>query len=124
MNTQALRYTALRLATLHPADRSWLLERLPIPMADALRTLGAAPGIDRLARVVRDIPAPIPDADVPAPQPAGAVHRFPADGIDGEDPHWASLWRHAVDPDAAGRRLPAKLAAALVRWAPDEEAVS
>lgn len=141
MSTAALRYTALRLARLHPLDRDWLLQRLPAVQADALRAIGATPGIERLARVSDDVEPPrVVVAPVPHTTP---MSRLPLSDIDRLDPHWASLWlraggaealehyltdttpvraaKMAAFADAIGPRLPGKLAAALSRWTPDKE---
>jgi hypothetical protein len=141
MNTAALRYTALRLARLHPVDREWMLQRLPVAQADALRAIGATPGIERLARVSDDLEPPrMAAASVPDPV---RIPLVPVGDIDRLDPHWASLWlraggaealehyladttpvraaKVAAFADAIGPRLPGKLAAALSRWTPDKE---
>lgn len=138
MTTSSLRYTALRLVALHPADRDWLLERLPVAEASALRALLAEPGIERLARVAHDVEPPLPAV---APVRAAAAPRLPTDSLDRLDPAWASLWLQAAGGDAldrylthatparaariaatagqTGSRLPARLAESLGRWVPD-----
>ncbi|WP_448102727.1 hypothetical protein [Luteibacter jiangsuensis] len=138
MTTSSLRYTALRLVPLHPADRDWLLERLPVAEASALRALLAEPGIERLACVAHDVEPPRPAL---APARPTAVPRLPTDSLDRLDPAWASLWLQAAGDDAmdrylthatparaariaatagqTGSHLPAKLAESLGRWVPD-----
>lgn len=120
--TAALRYTALRVAALHPADRTWLLERLPVAEADALRTLATTPGIHRLARVAGNIDAPVPSTvSLPVQSVTAAqAYRVASFGIERLDPQWASLLQRATDH--AGPALPAKLAAALTGWVPVDEA--
>lgn len=142
MNTPGLRYAALKLAGLHPADRAWLLERLPVAEADALRALGATPGLANLARLADDIEPPV--ATTPSVPVVPAVARLPLVNIDGLDPLWASLWLRAGKADvlehyladttperaaaiassveAMGPSLPGKLAASLARWTPAMEA--
>lgn len=144
MSTIGLRYTALRLARLHPADRAWLLERLPMAQADALRTMGATADVQRLAHLVEAVDPPCATpVETSPPMPAP---RLPAAALDRLDPHWASLWllasegealehyladataaraaRVAESVDAIGPRLPPQLAAALSRWSPAKEGVA
>jgi hypothetical protein len=117
MNTRGLRYTALRLATLHPADRAWLLERLPVAAADALRAIGTTPGLGRLAQVAATIEPPRMPSDatmpIPVAMPSRAVHEL--------DPAWAALWTRASGSTQDGVPMPARLKAALASWVPPED---
>jgi hypothetical protein len=117
MNGRGLRYTALRLAALHPADRDWLLERLPVAAADALRSIGRTPGIDRLAQVALSIEAPETPSEtmlsIPVVRLSGAVREL--------DPAWAALLSRASSAGPGDQLMPARLKAALVSWVPVED---
>ncbi|HVI55114.1 MAG TPA: hypothetical protein VM621_08685 [Luteibacter sp.] len=118
MNRAGLRYTALRLATLHPADRDWLLERLPVAAADALRALGKTPGLDRLARVADSIEPPREPAETPVtPVTDDRPLLIPRD----LDPTWAALWAQASGGVHGEGPMPARLRAALTSWVPPKD---
>jgi len=117
MNTRGLRYTALRLATLHPADRAWLLERLPVTAADALRAIGNTPGLDRLARVAANVEPPRMPSETMLPVPVAT----PLRSVQELDPEWAALWARASAGKQDDAAMPARLKAALASWVPPED---
>lgn len=117
MSTRGLRYTALRLAALHPADRAWLLERLPASAADALRAIGATPGLDRLARVAVSIEPPQAPFEMAMPAPVATLPR----SVRELDPAWAAVWKQASVSKQGDLSMPARLKAALASWVPPED---
>jgi len=122
------RRAALALHALAPADRRWLLGRLPerhrdrlLPLLDDLKSLGAhfdSADIDALA-ADDESPAPpfaatgVRAAD-PAPEPLAAVDAARLSRVLADEPDWivSLLWR-AASP-AARERLGQSLGAARV----------
>jgi hypothetical protein len=117
MNARGLRYTALRLAALHPADRAWVLERLPVAAADALRSIGRTPGLAHQARVALSIEPPRAAYEMTLP----VVMATPPRAVQQLDPAWAALWAQASDVGEDVVPMPARLRAALASWVPPQD---
>lgn len=136
MNSQGLRVAAVKLASLHPADREWLLGKLQVSQSSAVRALLKRRELRRLARQVHELPTlPLPKKPVDAP----TVFVASSSRLDALGPAWAALWLSTAEPGEldhylaqvdlsrsqrtieASRKfngsLPPKLAAAVAAWA-------
>lgn len=136
--TDGLRYAALRLGALAPADSDWILRRLPVKEADALRALMRQPAVAKLAAYAAAVDAPkaVPVSSLDAMTPRREEPDF--DHLDDEDPTWIAAWLRmqgqttesqylsAVSParqrqvaralDEAADTLPPRLREWLVQW--------
>jgi hypothetical protein len=136
MISQGQRLTAAKLAGLHPADREWMLRRLPADQARIVRHLLGRSDLKRLG--VHALAVETPAASPPPPQAAANDHAALRQQLAPLSPAWAALSLAALSPehldrylgmidrsraqkvtDAARRftqGLPASLSAAIADW--------
>ncbi|WP_266158300.1 hypothetical protein [Dyella silvatica] len=140
MNSRGLRLAAAKLASLHAADRRWLLNQLPQQQAHAVRELLARSELRHLSGQVSGLTS----IHMPEPVAAAAIAAEPhAVELEALGPAWAALWLTASVPDriddylsamdaARARRvieaatrfhqgLPVALAAAIAEWPMPEQ---
>lgn len=99
MNEAGARKAALAIATMHPADRGWMLARLPrawrVMLEPLIREARRFTAIDaELLQEALDGPAAVPVADVPPPAVLIAV-------LNGLSSHWAARVLAAAAADHA-----------------------
>jgi hypothetical protein len=113
------------MIALHPSDRAWLLARLPVARAEALRDALAEPRLRKLAGQGAQLPSRLSLAQ---PSQASLEPVDPAVAMIATLPHdWALLALASLPPVRRTRcldELPAKLVAAAAAYAwPDAEAM-